>query len=255
MRDHRHFLFYSDTIDAHTLTLDTAESRHAVSVLRLSLGDRFIATDGCGSLFECRCDSVAKAAVTGTILTQSSRVRHPCLLHLLVGVPCRNAFETLLVSCAALGIMRITPVIFKNCQENWWKSSWTRQESRFLGKMIASIKQARYPWLPQLDTPVPVEKALGMAGDFCIVADPDGVPFTRVIEMLKARIPPFVAVIGPPGGLSDRESAAFKARGALSVAIAPTRLTTELASVVFAAEILGACLSGSRPPPSPEAAA
>ncbi|MBN1130218.1 MAG: RsmE family RNA methyltransferase [Chitinispirillaceae bacterium] len=255
MRDHRHFLFYADAVDTHTLKLDSSESHHAVSVLRLTKGDRFMATDGAGSLFECRCDALTKTGVSGAILTRSAHPRHPCQLHLLVGIPVRSAFETLLVNAAALGVMRITPVIFKHCQETWWEGSWTRQESRFLGKMIASIKQARYPWLPQLDAPLQAEQAPGLAGDSCIVAEPNGTPFAEVIEILQVRTTPVVAVIGPPGGLSEQESAAFKARGALSVAIAPTRLTTELAALVLAAQILGACVNKPRLPPFPEAAA
>jgi 16S rRNA (uracil1498-N3)-methyltransferase len=255
MRDHRHFLFFSDTIEENRLSLDQAESHHAVSVLRLEAGSLFIATDGRGALFECRCESISKNGVSAAILARLSRPRHGCSLHCLVGIPERGAFESLLVHCAALGVTRITPVVFRHCQTPWWDHAWEKLEERFLAKIITAIKQAQYPWLPHLDVPMSTDRAFEKIKGFCLVADPDGVPFAGIIPALQERIPPFFAVIGPPGGLTDEETADIKTRGSLFTSIAPTRLTTELAAVVLAGDVIGAYLTSRMPPPSRGAAA
>jgi 16S rRNA (uracil1498-N3)-methyltransferase len=255
MRDHRHFLFFSDSIEDNRLFLDPAESHHAVSVLRLETGSMFFATNGRGALFECRCESISKKGVSAAILARLSRPRHGCSLHCLVGIPERGAFESLLVNCAALGVTRITPVIFKHCQTPWWNRSWEALEARFFAKMITAIKQAQYPWLPHLDAPMSPDRAFEKIKGFCLVADPDGVPFAGVIPTLQEQIPPFFAIIGPPGGLTGEETADIKARGSLFASIAPTRLTTELAAVVLAGEVIGTYLTSRMPSPSHGAAA
>ena len=255
MRNHRHFFFFSDTIEGNRLFLDQAESHHAVSVLRLVAGSLFIATDGHGAILECRCESISKNGISATILTRHSRPRHGCPLHCLVGIPERGAFETLLVHCSALGVTRITPIVFKHCQTPWWERAWETLEERFLAKMITAIKQAQYPWLPHLDTPMSPNRAFENIKGFCLVADPTGIPFANVIPTLQEQVPPFSAIIGPPGGFTEEETTDIKARGSLFASIAPTRLTTELAAVVLAGAVIGAYLTWRTPSPSPGAAA
>jgi RsmE family RNA methyltransferase len=255
MRDHHHFLFFSETIEDNRLFLDLAESHHAVSVLRLEAGSPFIATDGHGALFECRCESISRKGVCAAILTRHCRPRHGCPLHCLVGIPERSAFESLLVHCAALGVKRITPVVFRHCQKPWWDRGWETLEKRLYAKMITAIKQAQYPWLPHLDSPMSPTRAFEKVKGFCLVADPTGIPFANIIPSLQEQIPPFFAIIGPPGGLADDETAGIRARGSLFTSIAPTRLTTDLATVMLAGGIIGAYLTSRMPSPSPEAAA
>lgn len=255
MRDHRHYLFYADTNKTDHLSLDREETHHAVTVLRLEPGDLFLATNGCGTVFECRCTAVLKNRVTGTIIAQTSRPRHGCSLHFMIGIPEKAAFEAILYNLSALGVTRITPVICKHCQHAWWQRSWTNVSARFHGKIISAIKQALYPWLPQLDDPVPFHKACALIRGFCLVADPGGTPFSSLVPTLAEQQPPFTAVVGPPGGLATEELSDLKARGASPVTIAPTRLSTELAATVAAGQLLGAWLMGSNSRPSPGAAA
>jgi 16S rRNA (uracil1498-N3)-methyltransferase len=255
MRDHRHFLFFSSDIRGDRLFLDQDESRHAVSVLRLTQGSLFCATDGLGSIFECRCEKVAKKNVIGSIVTRGIRPRHACSLHCMVGIPERTAFESLLVHGAALGVTRITPVVFKHCQSPWWDRSWETLASRFLFKMIAGIKQARYPWLPHLDAPVSAAHAFDKMNGLCLVADQEGIPFASAIPTVQKQVGPFILIVGPPGGLSTDESEALKTRGSLMVTIAPTRLTTDLAMAIFAGDIMAVYLTSQKPLPSRGAAA
>jgi 16S rRNA (uracil1498-N3)-methyltransferase len=255
MRDHRHFLFYSCKIEADRLILDEAETRHAALVLRLGRGDPFIATDGQGTVYECRVDAVTKKTVSGSILSRTTVARHQCFIHLLVGLPDRQAFEDLLVNLTALGAARITPFVAKHCQHAWWDRDWEKHAARLRTKMIAGMKQAQYAHLPRLDTPLRFKNACSIISGFCLVADQEGPAFSNVVDTLRHRHPPFFGVIGPPGGLAPEESLALKALGGMSVKIAPTRLTTELAAVVLCSQILGTRLIGAGPASSPGTAA
>jgi 16S rRNA (uracil1498-N3)-methyltransferase len=263
MRDYRHFLFFTERVDTDRLVLDAAETHHCVTVLRLSKGDPFMATDGRGTIYECKLDAVIKGELSGTIVCRSAVPRHPCTLHMLIGLPQRDSFEAIVTDLTALGVARITPLICKYCQEPWWAGAtqWKKIAARFQSKMIASLKQARYPYIPILDAPLPFQQALSTAAfsSLRIVADPHGIPFSGLFDTVRNHHSSLVGIIGPPGGLAPEESAALTSLGAREVRLVPTRLTTELAAVVLCSQILASALpqegTPAAPTPSPGAAA
>lgn len=248
MLDFHHFLFFSDQVEADRLYLDEAETRHAAAVLRCRKGDRFCATDGAGTVYSCRCESVTKKQVTGTIISRESVPRHSVEIHLFIGLPERGAFEEILVTAAALGVIRITPLVCTCCQRAWWERAWERDLGRFRGKMAAAAKQALYPYLPRLDAPLTLKNAGSLLQGFCLVGDRGGAPFSAMIERLRTQHPPFACVIGPPGGFTAEEVTALEAHGAIAVKIAPTRLTTQLSAAVLCGQLLGGRLT--LPPPA-----
>jgi 16S rRNA (uracil1498-N3)-methyltransferase len=240
MRDYRHFLFYTDHIDADRLFLDADEAHHAATVLRLKRNDCFNATDGFGAIYTCTFASQNKHELTGIITNRAQQPRHPCRLHVLVGLPERALFEALLVDLTALGVQRITPLICAHCQQAWWERDWIKYGDRFKSKMLSAMKQSLYPWLPLLDQPTLFEQACGGISGTTIVADVNGMPFGTALNTFPSGDTSYAAIIGPPGGLTDEELSAATGHGARAVKIAGTRLTTELATVVLSGLVIGA---------------
>jgi 16S rRNA (uracil1498-N3)-methyltransferase len=203
----------------------------------LQPGDRFNVTSGDGIIHTCRYDSIIAQELTATI-QESYRV--PAInsqIQLFVGLPERDSFEQLLVDCTAMGIKKITPVISEFCQKDWWKSSWEKHSERFRNKMISALKQSLYPYLPILESPVKLGISLAPLSDCRIVADPEGIPVYTIDNL--SHISSFSCFIGPPGGFSDSERETFTQNGFFFAKISPTRLRSELASVVLCAQIIG----------------
>jgi 16S rRNA (uracil1498-N3)-methyltransferase len=241
MRNHHHFLFFADRIEGGLLSLDADETRHAVSVLRLKPGDPLLATDGAGKIAECIYDSAPHGCLAGKITSRAVHPRHPCSIHMFIGLPERDAFESLLCDLTALGVERITPLVCRYCQRPWWEKKNESLGSRFRGKMVAALKQSCYPWLPVLDPPLPFATLDAAAtSGFLIAADAEGVPFSMATETIPTMPNVYTGIIGPPGGFAPEETAALRNLGMLFVKLAASRLTTELASVVLASEIIGA---------------
>lgn len=256
MRDYRHFLFFSERIEAGRLYLDVPETRHAVAVLRRGQGDPFIATDGQGTVFECRVESISKKQIAGLIMDRKVMPRHACRVRLFAGVPERDAFEKLISDLTALGVERITPVVCKNCQCGWWErdAGSERLSERFRKKMIVAMKQSLYPYLPGLDPPLLFEKMSPMISEACLMADQEGVSAAEALNS-QPRTGILSCLVGPPGGFAPEELAALKAMGAIGLRLAPTRLTTELAAVVLCSQVIGTLQSGAQVPQFPGPAA
>ncbi len=247
MRDGEHHLFYSNAVigdinnvnDINTITLDGNESNHAVSVLRIKVGQRIRITDGNGTIYDCQCANVDKRSISCRIVDKRHIPRIVPELTLLTCLPDKERFETVLEHATALGVYRIVPIAADNCRKPWWEN-WYGLRQRFLSKMIVSMKQCLYPYIPILDAPTPFSEAVAGCVGALFVADING-------ESLKDdMISPHKktnCLVGPPGGFSDAESTFLKSLTAIpvtTVKIASTRLRSELAATVLCSRIVGA---------------
>jgi len=247
MRDRDHYLFYCNTIinddvnGVNAIILDDCESNHAVSVLRIKAGQPIQVTDGNGTVYNCQCASVNKRSVSCNIIDKKHTPKIVPELILLVGLPDKERFETILEHATALGVSRIIPVAADHCRKPWW-GNWDGLRQRFLSKMVVSMKQCLYPYIPRLDAPMPLEKAVNECVGALIVADQHG-KYPNDAEIAPHKR--ISCLVGPPGGLSDGESAflrSYQAIPLMTVKIAAARLRSELAATVLCSRIIGAHL-------------
>jgi len=234
MRDYKHFLFFSSSISDKNAELDLEESRHAIKVLRLSIGDRFQVTNGNGQILICELVAVTDSIARGSVLEKITIPPVKPSLHCFVGLPEKDSFESIVTDLTAMGVTAITPVISEHCQKNWWEHKWEKHEERLRSKMIAAMKQSLYPRMPALFQPQDISKIAGTISGPVLAADWDGVKISECDFDRSANINCF---IGPPGGFSHHELTLFKEHKFHVVNIGTTRLRTELAAVVMCAKV------------------
>jgi len=251
MRDREHYLFYTNKVIRpcdkcadfdETITLDCGESNHAVSVLRIKAGQQIQVADGCGAIYNCQCSDISKQSVSCKLIDIQYIPRIIPEVTLLIGLPDKEHFETIIEQATALGVSRIIPIAADHCRKPWWENSWTGLRLRFLSKMIVSMKQCLYPYIPRLDAPMRLREAVAECAGMLIVADQDGKCLSDAEILTHERIS---CLVGPPGGLSNGESAFLKSYTAIpvtTVRIASTRLRSELAATVMCSRIIAAHL-------------
>jgi 16S rRNA (uracil1498-N3)-methyltransferase len=239
-----HYLFYAPSAQGDVLCLDEDESRHANSVLRLKPGDALTATDGRGTIFSCTVETIA----TGRCIVRVvSRRTVPPLwpqVRLCIGIPERDAFERMLDGCVPLGVARISPVVCRFCQKNWWSGKWEKLVARFEKKCIAGMKLACHPYLPSIDKVASFDACLASIEGIPLLADPEGVTMSSLFAGAQTG-GNVVGLIGPPGGFAPEELDRLQRMDVKRVTLSQTRLSTDLAAIAFAAGV--AQISG-RPP-------
>jgi 16S rRNA (uracil1498-N3)-methyltransferase len=242
MRDHEHNLFYRAPVNTdNTFTLDASESNHAASVLRIKIGQQIQVTDGNGAIYDCLCTSIDKRSVSCDIVDKRQIPRITPEVTLLIGLPDKERFETVLEHATALGVSRVIPLAAEHCRKPWW-GAWEGLRQRFLSKMIVSMKQCLYPYIPRLDAPTPFREAIDKCEGVLFVADQNG-KCLRDTDILPHK--KICCLVGPPGGMSDGEMMTLKSYTAIPVAtvsIAPARLRSELAATVLCSRVIGAPL-------------
>ena len=236
MRDYQHFLFHTSHCNSNNIELDIYESRHALKVLRLTEGDLFQVTCGDGQILICKLDSIKKELAGATIVDRLTIPPVNPGIHCYIGIPDKDAFETIITDLTAMGIAQITPIITEQCQKNWWEQKWDKHQERLQGKMIAAMKQSLYPRMPLIDYPCAIEKVIENTTRQTFVAEWEGAPLNTISGGIESQVNCF---IGPPGGFSAKELDLFRSLNFNAVKIATTRLRTELAAVVLCAQIMG----------------
>jgi len=237
MTTHDHYLFFADCIDDDLIYLNQRETHHATKVLRIGQNELFSATDGNGRIYRCRHISTKNNELIGKIVETTTISPFQYKIDLFIGLPDRDAFEAVLQHLTAMGISTIIPIECSHCRKRWWDGTWKKSFHRFHQKMLSAMKQSLYPYLPQLKPPVPFSEIDPLIKGTKIVADPNGTTIRSLATELKAKNR-LSCFIGPPGGFSDDEFSFFRTNGAHFLTIAPSRLRTELASVVLSAQII-----------------
>jgi 16S rRNA (uracil1498-N3)-methyltransferase len=227
-----HNLFFASRVENGFAYLDSEESRHASSALRLSLGDALAVTDGRGTVYDCTVQQGVPGALSAKILSAKPVPRPRPSVSMFVGICDRDRFEELAENCAALGTDRIVPVICRFCQKPWW-SAWDKHSQRIRKKLIAGIKQSHNPWLPLVTEPAAFGDAISqMEPSLVLAADAGGKQVLEIVDKIK-QSHAVSCFVGPPGGFSPEELETLKKAGASLVSLSTNRLRTELAAVVL----------------------
>lgn len=235
------FLADSARLAAGRVLLDGAEGRHAASVRRLRPGERVDLADGAGLLAEC-----VVAEVTGRdslLLDVLARHRVPPPQPRLVVVqalPKGDRGELAVETMTEAGVDEIVPWPAARCVTQWRPERRDKALGRWRSAAREAAKQARRAWLPEVAEPLATP---GVAARIA-AADRALVLHESAPTPISAAGPPatgeILVIVGPEGGITDDELAAFTAAGATAVRLGPTVLRTSTAGVAAAAVLLSA---------------
>lgn len=145
-------LFYTPLLNPgmEAFLLDEAESKHAVRVLRLGIGDRVHLVDGTGGFYDAEIsDANPKRVVLKIVAVQESYNRRNHRLHIAIA-PTKNMdrLEWFLEKATEIGIDEITPLICDRSERKEVKVE------RLEKVVVAAMKQSLKAYLPQINPPV-----------------------------------------------------------------------------------------------------
>ena len=242
-------LFYTPDLTGDRYTLDEAESRHCVSVLRLKTGDLIHITDGKGNLWESVIeDNNPKGCTIRLIKNQkpadpslrSGQARNqklkfgfrPYHLHIAIA-PTKSIdrFEWFLEKATEIGIDEITPLICNHSERRHIRSD------RLVKVITAAMKQSIKAWHPVLNEPETLDTFLkkdnGNISKLMAYIDDDSPMLSKVYEAGRD----VIILIGPEGDFSEEEVEKATESGYQTVSLGYSRLRTETAGVTACAAI------------------
>ncbi len=222
-------LFYAPDFTPPHYTLSEDESKHAIRVLRLTIGSTIHITDGVGNLFRCE--------VSGTnpkrcevVVREHFAEHNPLPYSLTICVaPTKSAdrYEWFLEKATEIGVSEIVPLLTEHSERKVVK--WER-DMRVVTAAVKQSLKAYHPKLHQLTTFSELVKR-PFNGDKFIAhceASQSKQPLTRLLTAASN----VMILIGPEGDFSPEEIALAQEHGFRDISLGAQRLRSETAAVV-----------------------
>jgi len=235
-------VFLADGADlgGDVIVLDGPEGRHAATVRRIRPGERADVTDGKGLLAEC----VVTAAGGGQVeLRVQARREVPApepRVAVVQAIPKGERAELAVETMTEVGVDVIVPWEAERCVARWPTDRAAKSLGRWRSAAREASKQARRPRMPEVTGAASsAGVAARIAGAaYAIVLEPGAdQPLSRLPVPLSGDI---VLVVGPEGGISPTEMAAFTGAGAIPARLGESVLRTSTAGAVGAAVLMTA---------------
>lgn len=209
------------------ITVNAAEFRHAVSVLRLESGSSILVADGNGRYYECRIDAVGKKSLSARVSGMFHRDKDSeyDLILAFALIKNRQRLEWMLEKATELGVSGI--VLFKSARSERDKVRTDRLENI----LVSALKQSKRFFLPRLSESNSIEEVVGKYPGYELIVAHEKTDTTTTIsptQTLKKLL-----FIGPEGGFTNEEITTLTLKGAKTVSLGPNRLRAETAALAL----------------------
>jgi 16S rRNA (uracil1498-N3)-methyltransferase len=220
-----------------SLALPEVALAHLVRVLRLGAGDRVRLFNGDGHDYEAELESVGKREARARVLERIEvDSESPLAITLAQGIARGEKMDLILQKATELGVARIAPVVTERTEVRLDAERADKRGAHWRGVLASACEQSGRARLPQLLPP----RALGdfLAGESStlkLVLDPGAA--TTLARLQPAPDASICLLVGPEGGLSERDLAAARAVGFTGLRLGPRILRTETAALAALAAL------------------
>lgn len=211
--------------------LPEAVTRHALSALRLRVGDALILFNGDG----CECTAILESGGRqARVRVMDCRPAHresPLAVTLAQGVSSGERMDYTLQKAVELGVAAIQPIMTRRTVVRLGADKRLRRRAHWQGVVMSACEQCGRTRLPEVDEIVDFPDWLAGAGrDFPIrfMLDPQG---AMRLRELAPPTGPVLLLAGPEGGLEPGEREAARSAGFIPLCLGPRILRTETAAV------------------------
>jgi len=234
--------------------LDGAEGRHAGVVQRRGAGERVDVVDGDGLRLRCVVEHADAGRVT-LLVQEVDREPAPAVVVTLVQALAKGDRDEMAIEAATeIGVDVVVPWQAERSVVVWRGERAAKSRARWLATVRTATKQARRARLPQVEVAVDsrglaarVTDVVAAGGRAIVLHEEAVTPLADVALPDGATrpggaAPEVLVVVGPEGGISDREVADLTAAGAVAARLGPHVLRTSTAgpvAVALLAERLG----------------
>lgn len=230
-------LFYTPTIEIHhnQFVLSEEESKHAIRVLRLAVGDSLYLVDGRGGWYTAEIlDAHPKRTTLHISDVQQDYQKSPYYLHIAIA-PTKNIdrIEWFIEKATEVGVQEITPIICEHSERKEVKVD------RLVKVAVAAMKQSLKAYLPKINPPISFSQFLNnnckSSVEYYIAHCAEGEKFYLNDGVKVAG--KYLILIGPEGDFSEKEIQRCLDAGYRPISLGNSRLRTETAALTSCLEI------------------
>jgi 16S rRNA (uracil1498-N3)-methyltransferase len=230
-------VFLCSDLDGDAIVLSGSEGRHAATVRRLRVGEQADLTDGAGLVVTGVVSSVADSVVTFAVLSRREVPRPSPALTVVQALPKGERGELAVETMTEAGVDTIVPWAAEHCVAVWRGEKAARGVSRWRSAAREAAKQSRRAWLPAVSDLASTSSVASLVSSAALAVVLEGSAAAALSTVPLPSSGEIVLIVGPEGGVSPAERAAFAAAGAVECRLGPTVLRTSTAGVAATAVV------------------
>lgn len=220
------------------VTLTAGPAQHLIGSLRLASGAPLILFNGDGRDYGARLLTTNRGGVSVAIETVGEpEPQPPLVVRLGIGISKGERFDLVLQKAVELGAAALQPLFTERTVVRLTGERLAKRQQHWLGVVIAACEQSGRRRLPELAPASRLTDWLAKRQPGGLLLDPNA---RGGLKDLAAPTGPLTLLIGPEGGLSDKERGAATRNGFTGVRLGPRILRTETAplAALAAAQVL-----------------
>ena len=230
MRAVRHFVD-RPLIEGGSVSLPEVAVAHLVRVLRLGPGDRVRLFNGDGNDYEAELESAGKRGAEARILARIPVYSEsPLPITLAQGIARGEKMDLILQKATELGVARVAPIVTERTEVKLDAERAEKRAAHWRGVIASACEQSGRARLPELAPPRSLGDFLAQeSSELRLVLDPN--ESQTLAQIQPAPGAKICLLVGPEGGLSERDLAAARATGFRGLRLGPRILRTETAAL------------------------
>lgn len=216
--------------------LDGKEGHHAATVRRIRVGERVLLGDGAGGLADTVVSAAEKNKLELTVQSRSEMPPPTPAVTLVQALPKADRSELAVELATEAGVDAVVPWQSSRCVARWEGTKAVKGVAKWRSTAAEAAKQSRRAYIPEVAELHDSRSVYALVGDIVerggIVAVLHEEATSAFRDLPFGEVPEVAIVVGPEGGLDDREVAALTEAGATPVVLGPTVLRTSTAGAV-----------------------
>ena len=195
-------LFFVEDIANPILVGDNAH--HAERVLRMSIAEELLVSDGKGAWAQCAITDISKKEVALSVIDKGFEAATTNEISVLQAIPKGDRAKESVELLTAAGVTNIYP----------WQSARAigKESDKWQVAAIEASKQSRRFYIPKVAPKIDTAEALNLLKQFNQVLICHESATTKLSEVVKP-VAKTLIVIGPEGGITDEELETFESVG------------------------------------------
>jgi len=214
-------LFLIDKLeDSNLIEIAGDEAHHAIKVLRITVGEEILISDGAGNWVRASVENIEKKTFTAKVLERGFQPEKSPRLIVVQGLPKSDRVKDAIEILVESGVDLIIPWQADRSISKWRQDSLDKWQSA----AVAATKQSRRFRKPEIIDGLSLSQLLEIESENSVVLVMHESATTKLSEVVTSKfagMSEIVIVIGPEGGISDSELAVLEGAGAHIVGLGP----------------------------------
>jgi len=214
------------------------EARHAVVVKRIRVGEQVLLTDGAGTTATVTVTATTRSTLTATVGAVTTAAPEMPRVVVVQAIPKGDRGELAVEMLTEVGVDVVVPWAASRSVAVWKGERAAKSLAKWRTTAREAAKQSRRAWFPEVTEMVGTDEVVALLRGASVPVVLHEAASGPIADLPVPGRGEIVVVVGPEGGISDEELAAFAAVGAEPVRLGSSVLRTSTAGVAATAALL-----------------